>query len=93
MRKHAEWMAYADERVLEFLSEYGNHQPSQIADRLGKIGNDLDFHPNYIGRRCRKLTDYGLIQNLGNGLYSITDDGTKYLNGDLDASTLEIDSE
>lgn len=88
MRKHADWMSHVDERILEFLEEYGNHQPSQIANRLPEIGQDLDYHPKYIGRRCRRLTEHGLTQNLGNGVYSITDVGREYLTGDIDASTL-----
>lgn len=85
MRKHGDWMAHADERILEFLHEHGNHQPSQITEQLAEIGVDMDFHPNYIGRRCRKLADYGLIRNLGNGVYQITEDGEKYLDGMFDA--------
>jgi repressor of nif and glnA expression len=93
MRKHAEWMAYADERILEFLSEEGNHQPAQIASRLGETGKDIDFHPKYIGRRCRLLAEYGLIENLGNGVYSITEFGEEYLSGRLDAATLQKNSQ
>lgn len=80
-------MAHADERILEFLQEYGNHQPAQITTRLAEIGDGLDFHPNYVGRRCRKLAEYGLVRNLGNGVYQITEDGERYLDGKLDAST------
>jgi repressor of nif and glnA expression len=89
MRKHAQWMAYADERILEFLQEYGNHQPSQIADRISEIGVGLGFHRKYIGRRCRMLQEYGMVRNLGNGLYHITDLGEQYLDGVLDAGTLD----
>lgn len=88
MRKHADWMAHADERILEFLFEYGNHQPAQISERLPAIGEDLDFHSKYIGRRCRKLQSYGLLENLGNGVYSITDLGEQYLSEELDAAML-----
>lgn len=93
MRKHAEWMVYADERILEFLSEYGYYQPSQISTQLGEIGGAIEYHPKHVGRRCRKLTQYGLLRNLGNGLYQITELGEDYLTGDLDASELELAEE
>lgn len=81
MRRHADWMTLADERILEFLAEQGNHQPAQIAKEFG-------FHRKYIGRRCRTLEDYGFLNNRGNGVYQITDRGREYLSGEFDASQL-----
>lgn len=89
MRKPAEWMTKADNVILEFIDEDGRSQPSHIAHRLPEIGEDLDFHRHYIGKRCRKLAEAGLLLNVGNGVYAITDQGGEYLRGDLDAATLE----
>ncbi|MFB1065289.1 hypothetical protein [Natrinema sp. H-ect4] len=36
-----------------------------------------------------KLEEYGLTQIIGNGVYTITQDGERYLQDDLDARTLE----
>lgn len=91
MRKHAKWLTQADERILEFLSEEGNHPPSAIRDRLLEAGRDLEYHAEYIGTECRKLTDYGLVVNVGGGTYSITELGEQFLGGELDASELEKD--
>ena len=76
-------MTIADERILEFLSEEGPRQPKQIAH-----DERIMFSDQYIGQRCRTLASYGLVQNLGNGLYTITDAGQQYLDGGLDATTL-----
>lgn len=92
MRKHAEWMSSTDERILEFLAENGNYQPSAMRDRLEELGGDLDYHSNWINKRCRKLESYGLLANVGGGVYSITDEGRAFLEGDLDASTLSSKS-
>ena len=86
MRRHAEWMTLADERILEYLSEMGNHQPSQIAQEFG-------FHRKYIGKRCRILEENGFLTNRGNGVYQITEQGQKYLRGEYDASELNDDGE
>jgi predicted transcriptional regulator len=91
MRKHADWLTQTDERVLEFLREYGNHPPSAIRDRLAEIGQDMSLTPQHIGARCRELAEYGLLANVGGGTYSITDLGEQFLDGDLDAGTLEPD--
>ncbi|WP_248515056.1 winged helix-turn-helix domain-containing protein [Salinarchaeum laminariae] len=57
---------------------------------VGEIGEDerLYWNNQYLGRRCRLLAKQGLIVNIGNGVYQITDDGRAYLDGDLDARGL-----
>lgn len=89
MRKPATWMQPADDRILEFLREFGNHQPAQIARKMNDLAGGLDYHPNHIGRRCRKLAENGLLVNVGNGVYSITDRGEQYLDGELNISARE----
>ncbi|WP_226006708.1 MarR family transcriptional regulator [Natrinema salinisoli] len=84
MRLDADWMVRADDRILEFLSEEGPHPPS-------KMENDerIKFGAEYIGRRCRDyLGPHGLVKNLGNGVYAITEDGASYLDGELDVSKI-----
>jgi predicted transcriptional regulator len=83
MRRSAEWMTIADERILEFLEEEGPHLPSKMEE-----DDRLYFSDQYIGRRCRTLAEYGLVQNLGNGVYSITEEGRQYLSGDLDVKRI-----
>lgn len=83
MRLSAEWMTIVDERVLEFLNEEGPRQPKQIAN-----DDRISYSSEYIGRRCRKLAEVGLLENLGNGVYMITQHGQAYLNEELDARTL-----
>lgn len=93
MRRHAGWLSQADERILEFLSEYGNHQPKAIRDRLDSIGRDMEYHPEHISRECRKLTNRGLLVNVGGGTYSITEAGREFLSGELDAGDIDVDEE
>ena len=79
-------MTIADERILEFLSEEGPRQPKQISQ-----DERITFSDQYIGQRCRTLAPYGLVQNLGNGLYTITQAGQQYLEGELDATKLRTE--
>ncbi|ELZ68493.1 PhiH1 repressor-like protein [Haloferax sp. ATCC BAA-645] len=81
-------MTQADERILEFVSEYGNHPPKAICDRLSEIGGAMNYNPSYIRRECRKLADYGLLKNVGSGTYSLTELGTQFLEGQVDASEI-----
>lgn len=82
MRKRADWMRHVDDPILEYLRDQGAGTPKSIADALGK-------NNNYIGDRCRTLTDYGLLKRPSRGLYLITEDGISYLNEELDATELE----
>lgn len=86
MRKHADWMTIADERILEFLRDEGARQPKQIATELE--GKGMEFSDKYVGRRCRKLEDNGFLQNVGNGIYRLTEQGEQYLDEEFDASDL-----
>lgn len=87
MRPRVEWMTQADERVLEFLEEKDIVAfPSVIAANIGYTGE-------YISRRCRKLTDAGLMQRVDASNYRITDFSRKFLAGDVEPEDLEIDEE
>jgi putative NIF3 family GTP cyclohydrolase 1 type 2 len=63
--------------ALAELLDLGNRAP------LGTVGGQ------YVGQRCRTLAPYGLIQNLGNGVYPITEKGEQYLDEELDVRELE----
>jgi repressor of nif and glnA expression len=78
-------MSIVDERVLEFLREEGPRQPKQIAERLRERG--MDYNDKYIGRRCLALAEHGLLNNLGNGIYAISESGERYLEGGVNLAT------
>ena len=88
MRKSAEWMSIADERILEFLSENDSGSPTSMSKN-----EFVRFSRPHIHERCQKLERHGLIRFLGNGVYVLTDEGQQYLDGDLDAAELESDNE
>jgi len=72
-------MTLLDDRILEYLSENEAASPTEM-----KKGGPLHFSRAYIGRRCRKLAEEGLIREISDAVYTITDDGEAYLNGVLD---------
>lgn len=84
MRKRAEWMTRADDEILEYLDSQGAGTPKAIAD-------EIDRNNDYIGVRCRKLASYGLVEKPSRGFYVITNEGEAYLEGELDAGTLQRD--
>lgn len=72
-------MTLVDDRVLEYLSEHESGTPVKMM-REGPI----NYSRQHIDRRCKKLTEKGLLKHFGNGVYVITDDGEAYLDGRLD---------
>lgn len=84
MRRSGKWMVLVDDRILEFLREEGPHAPSKIAD-----DDRIPWGRQHVGNRCRVLENHRFVRNVGNGVYRITGDGEKYLDGKLDAAELE----
>lgn len=87
MRKTAEWMVSADERILECLMDAGNLTPIAIS-REGKIPR-VPISGSYASRRCTALHKHGLITEIDNNLYTINEVGLAFLAGWLDAGELD----
>jgi len=81
-------MTIWDDRILEYIDEEGSGSPSEL-DESGY----LRVSRSHISRRLRRLADHGMLRHLGNGVYVITEEGEKYLEGELDADTLSVDDE
>lgn len=74
-------MTIVDDRVLEYIREHEHGSPSEMS-REGPI----HYSTGYIAERCRELSNYGLLKPVGNGVYTITENGEAYLDGKLDTS-------
>ena len=76
-------MTIWDDRILEIISNEGPASPTPLSEHkyihIGKSG---------VSKRLNRMKDHGLVQELGNGVYSITAEGEKYLSGELDVSDL-----
>lgn len=90
MRKPADWMSPADDRILEAIRDEGNMTPLALS-REGETSR-IDIGRKYAGERCRELARYGLLRKIEKGLFGITADGKAYLDEELDASELEAGS-
>lgn len=75
-------MTQADERVLEFLRE------KDIVASPSVIAANIEYTPEYISRRCRKLANAGLIQRIDASNYRITKLGGEYLDGNISADDI-----
>jgi len=81
MRYSGDWMVLADDRILEYIRKNDSGRPKEMADS-GYVRHTR----SYISQRCRKLVDYGLLQDLGNGVYIIAERGEQYLDGKIDTA-------
>ena len=81
-------MTLVDDRVLEYVREHGSGSPTKM-----KREGPIRYSRAYVHNRCKKLTERGLLEHLGNGVYVITDDGEAYLDGQLDTETMQYLSE
>lgn len=74
-------MVLADDRILEYIREEDSGSPKAMAD-----SGYVRYSRQYVHQRCKKLTEHGLLDHLGNGVYVITDRGERYLDGEIDTS-------
>ena len=88
MRYAGEWMSAADDRILEYLSENESGSPTKM-----KREGPIRYSRVQVHRRCKILAKKGLINDLGNGVYMITDDGEAYLEGRLDTENWQYTDE
>lgn len=56
------------------------------------MDTDINYTDEYISRQCNKLEDAGLLQRVDASNYRITDLGVRFLDGELDAADLQLDS-
>lgn len=80
----ADWMEPVDRSILEYMESEDAFDPTQF-DAAGICP------ANYAAHRCRKLSEYGLVNRPIPGVYEISDAGERYLAGELDPSDLEPD--
>jgi len=81
-------MTLVDDRVLEYIDEYGHGSPTEMMEE-----GPIRYSRQHVGRRCKTLAEHGLLTHVGNGVYTITEKGKKYLRGELDTGELETDEE
>jgi DeoR/GlpR family transcriptional regulator of sugar metabolism len=88
MRKSGEWMTLWDDRILEVIRSDD--------DKIGRVG-ELAEHEyirvsqSTVSRRCKKLAEKGLLRQVGDGVYLLTDRGEGYLDGKISTYENEPD--
>ncbi|WP_420182396.1 MarR family transcriptional regulator [Haloarcula sp. KBTZ06] len=81
MRYSGEWMVLLDDRILEHLEGTETTTAKELSEQ--------DFivrSRQQVSNRLNKLAEHGLVKDLGNGVYRITERGEKYLVGEIDTS-------
>lgn len=79
VRRPAEWMSAADDRLMEYLESNGAASVSTIDE-----AETVRYHYETIGRRLRLLSKAGLVERIGQGVYRLAPEGMEYLNGARD---------
>jgi len=90
MRRSGSWQSVWDDRILEWIRENdGAGTPKKL-----KESGLIRVSQAHISRRCGTLAENGLLREIGNGAYVITEEGEAYLNEEYDAEKgVYIDSD
>ncbi|SEP68641.1 MarR family transcriptional regulator [Natrinema salaciae] len=85
MVERVPWMSPVDYEIMLFFDEH----PIQVSPRV--LAANIDYDRQYVSKRCRTLSDAGLLTAVETGLYQLTETGCDYLEGELDVRDLEIE--
>lgn len=88
MRKSSAWMTLWDDRIMEVIRSEGPSSASELVNH-----EYIHVSKSTISRRLNKLADNDLLDRLPNGVYSLTEKGEQYLDGELNVANLEEESE
>ncbi|ADD03745.1 homolog to phage PhiH1 repressor protein [Natrialba magadii ATCC 43099] len=76
-------MAPVDYEIMLFFEDH----PIQATPKV--IAANIDYDRQYVGKRCSALANAGLLKTVGTGLYTLSEIGSSYLEGELETGTLE----
>jgi len=82
MRRSGRWQSVWDDRLLEWMVE--KNDGSGTASEMKEV-EDIKISRSQISKRLKKLKEHGLVQEIGNGAYIVTEEGEGYLNEEYDA--------
>jgi len=51
--------------------------------------DNIHFSRSYLHKRCKLLSEYGLIKDYGNAVFVLSSKGREYLAGELNGNHLE----
>ena len=71
-------MTIWDDRIMEVIRDEGSGSPTPLSEH-----EYIHISASQISKRLKKLSEHGLLESLGNGIYVTTPDGEKYLDGEL----------
>ncbi|RZH67852.1 MarR family transcriptional regulator [Natrinema altunense] len=87
MVERVPWMAPVDYEIMLFFDEHA----ILVSPRV--LAANIEYDRQYVSKRCRTLSEAGLLDIVDTGLYQLTETGTAYLEGTLDVSELEPSEE
>ena len=73
--------------------EYDDGSDAVETVSYSELQTEIDIDDNgKFNYHLSKLAEHGLLNHLGNGVYVITEDGQRYLDGELDAEEIDDNS-
>ncbi len=90
MYNQVEWMVAADIAILRLLAA-----PKPLALSPGNIAHNTGFSRSHISRRCRTLTDHGLlsVEENGDPFFSVTELGQQVVDQEVTPEELKTSDE
>jgi len=92
MVERVSWFVGADYEILRWFTQHDLEVDSSYGPVIvtpTTMADMIDKHPEYIGRRMRLLRDGGILDQIGEGRYQLSDFGRDFLAGEAGHNEIE----
>lgn len=93
MHRRVDWMVAADVLILEFLYAARDRRGAPSIQSPNTIHLNIGYSRQHVSQRCKVLVDRGLVEQLDQGKYRLTDRGEQLIENEIPLETLNDDSE
>jgi len=83
MVERVSWMSPIDYFILDFYEDHDIEASPKV------VAENIDYDRVYTSKRLKELTSADILEQGENGLYSLTDRGRAFIEGELGAEDLE----
>ena len=93
MHRQVNWMVAADVLILEFLHTARDRRGDPSIQTPHTISLNTGYSRQHISQRSKVLVEHGLVEQLDEGQYRLTDFGEQVLENEIELEELNEDED
>lgn len=93
MHRRVEWMVAADVLILEFLYASRDRRGNPSIQTPNTLHLNIGYSRQHISQRCKVLVEHGLVEQLDQGRYRLTDRGEQLIENEIPLEVVNDDND